>query len=358
MLCGIWYLYHVRCGNARPYSKDTPSNPPYRFTLPSKMGNFQELNAALFTSTQVQLSIVKFWHAMSGLYIWEYFTTLDYEWRVIRGRLPYRWTIWIYAVARFAGLVSVILCLVTMDVTTPINCQLWALFTVLFLSLASIAASLLIVLRTIAIWNRNKVVVTLTIIVWGTTVGIHLHTIALVHVVWYSTQLACGPVKNNSNALGFIATIIANMVLLLIILAGLLDMRRGGGGAFGLTRLIWKQGIIWLVLGSAFVVPQLVFTTLHLNDQLHGLFQGSSQIIMIIATTRMHRSLVNFAAGSSHVLHGSPQVSNLTSSKTKRTDTPSTALDRVEIAIHTAIEQHSTSSTTDDDSSTIVSTNS
>jgi len=86
------------------------------------------------------------------------------------------------------------------------------------------------------------------------------------------------------------------------------------------------------------------------------LFQGSSQIIMIIATTRMHRSLVNFAAGSSHVLHGSPQVSNLTSSKTKRTDTPSTALDRVEIAIHTAIEQHSTSSTTDDDSSTIVST--
>jgi hypothetical protein len=31
------------------------------------------------------------------------------------------------------------------------------------------------------------------------------------------------------------------MVLLLIILAGLLDMRRGDGGAFGLTRLIWKQ---------------------------------------------------------------------------------------------------------------------
>ena len=26
---------------------------------------------------------------------WEFFTTLDYEWRVIRGRLPYRWTIWV-----------------------------------------------------------------------------------------------------------------------------------------------------------------------------------------------------------------------------------------------------------------------
>jgi hypothetical protein len=59
--------------------------------------------------------VVKFLHAMSGLYMWviaifmyvtqfnpscsswEYFTTLDYEWRVIRGRLPYRWTIWVRA---------------------------------------------------------------------------------------------------------------------------------------------------------------------------------------------------------------------------------------------------------------------
>jgi hypothetical protein len=26
---------------------------------------------------------------------WEYFTTIDYEWKVFRGRLPYRWTIWV-----------------------------------------------------------------------------------------------------------------------------------------------------------------------------------------------------------------------------------------------------------------------
>ena len=26
---------------------------------------------------------------------WEFMTTLDYEWKVFRGRLPYRWTIWV-----------------------------------------------------------------------------------------------------------------------------------------------------------------------------------------------------------------------------------------------------------------------
>ena len=26
---------------------------------------------------------------------WEFVTTLDYEWSAIRGRRPYRWTIWV-----------------------------------------------------------------------------------------------------------------------------------------------------------------------------------------------------------------------------------------------------------------------
>ena len=26
---------------------------------------------------------------------WEYFTTLEYEWSVLRGHRPYRWTIWV-----------------------------------------------------------------------------------------------------------------------------------------------------------------------------------------------------------------------------------------------------------------------
>jgi hypothetical protein len=28
---------------------------------------------------------------------WEFFTTLDFEWSVIRGNRPYRWTIWVRA---------------------------------------------------------------------------------------------------------------------------------------------------------------------------------------------------------------------------------------------------------------------
>jgi hypothetical protein len=32
---------------------------------------------------------------------WEFITTLDYEWDVIRGHRPYRWTIWVCDFGRF-----------------------------------------------------------------------------------------------------------------------------------------------------------------------------------------------------------------------------------------------------------------
>ena len=41
---------------------------------------------------------------------WEYFTTLDYEWRVIRGHLPYRWTIWVRNDGQFTLVSPAMLC--------------------------------------------------------------------------------------------------------------------------------------------------------------------------------------------------------------------------------------------------------
>ena len=84
------------------------------------------------------------------------------------------------------------------------------------------------------------------------------------------------PAKSNFSALGTVPAIIADMVLLLIILAGLLVMCYCSGGMFDLTCFLWKQvmvlnfhfnsfiyfhkGVIWLVLGFAAEVPPLVST--------------------------------------------------------------------------------------------------
>jgi hypothetical protein len=75
---------------------------------------------------------------------WEFVTTLDYEWSVIRRHRPYRWTIWvrinalflsglstglvyhvwqIYSTTRISVLVAVPLTLVGLNVTARYNCE-------------------------------------------------------------------------------------------------------------------------------------------------------------------------------------------------------------------------------------------
>jgi len=83
-------------GKSDLYSKySSPYTHPITFKLPSASGMDNFHDSAIMASAQTQLPSVKFWHAIGGLYFWEFFTTLDYEWRVIRGDLPYRWSIWV-----------------------------------------------------------------------------------------------------------------------------------------------------------------------------------------------------------------------------------------------------------------------
>jgi hypothetical protein len=50
-------------------------------------------------------------------------------------------------------------------------------------------------------------------------------------------------VTTEKSVLGQIPTIFANLALILIMLVGLLLLRRQGGGMFGLTPILWRQ--VW-----------------------------------------------------------------------------------------------------------------
>ncbi|KAF8473075.1 hypothetical protein DFH94DRAFT_149922 [Russula ochroleuca] len=240
-----------------------------------------------------------------------------------------------------------------MDVTTPVHCQFLVSFSAVIILLSATAASLLIVFRIIAIWNRNKVVVTLAITVWGTSGAFHIQSVTRLRTVWLPGQSMCEPVKTESSVLSFIPMIIFDIVLLLIMFFGLLILRRHGGGTIGLTHLLWRQGVIWLALATATELPPVVLIILNSNNQYSILFQTPCLITMIIAATRMHRSLVDFASGSSNMGHENIQVSSLVFSKTKQADLASTTLHRVEIPMDPAFEQHQTAQIPNDHSSGI-----
>ncbi|KAH9974557.1 hypothetical protein BGW80DRAFT_1458099 [Lactifluus volemus] len=235
---------------------------------------------------------------VSSCALWEFFTTLHFEWSVIRGNRPYRWTIWIYSLTRIATLISVILNIVELDVNTPINCQLWIIFELIFSYFALACASLLLMIRvtSVAIWKRNKIILALSTTVWITNVAFLIQGVVRIRSVWIPEEQSCRISNSDTTKLNAIATLATDAMLLLMMLACLLQLRLQDGGMLSLGDFLWKQGLIWFLLAAVAEVPPTVFLILNLNSALNAMFQIPALIVLTIAATRMYRSLINFSS--------------------------------------------------------------
>ncbi|KAI0278979.1 hypothetical protein BC826DRAFT_1113123 [Russula brevipes] len=247
------------------------------------------------------LSFVKLLHTVTGLYIWEFVTTLDYEWSIFCGRRPYRWTIWIYSFTRVATLMAVILAIVAFDAKLPHTCQAFVTTHGVFAYLALVTAQLLILLRIFAIWNRRRVVVATSIGVWVTNTVLLIQTISRIRSETASPD-SCTPKNIQITKINLISTLVTDVALLLIMLVGLLQLRIRGVGMLSLGQLLWKQGIIWLCIATATGALPVIFVYLDLNGKpLRIMFQVPSLVAISIAATRMYRSLTDYVFGFSEL---------------------------------------------------------
>jgi len=313
--------------------------------LPVRMVNFHD-PAVIAQDFAV---LTKLWHTMAGLYIWEFVTTLEYEWDIIRGRLSYQWTIWIYSLTRVSALSGVILGLIILNNTGPINCQAAISFMSVFSFLTLSASTLLIALRVIAIWNKNRVAVAMSIGAWAINAGLSIQGVARLRSRWSPEQLACIPSNTDSTLLTFISILVADLTLLLVMLVGLFRLRRHRSSTVGFVEHLWRQGVIWLLLATVAEVPPVVFIVLNLNAPLNIIFQETALLMMAIAGTRMYRSLVDFTSSSTDVFttdlgirNGGPLVQ-----ETKRIDASSIPISQVGVATDIVFERHVPSSMVD-----------
>lgn len=243
------------------------------------------------TISREYLSLVKLWHVLDGIFIWEFFITLYFEWDVIRGRRPYRWTIWIYSLTRVATLLAIILNMIGFNTTTPMHCQVWVIFQFLFAYISLAAASLLIVFRVIAIWKTEKTIVLITMGVWLVNVSLLIEGIVRIRSAWSPEATTCTLLNLETNKPAVISTLATDVVLLLVMVIGLFRMHLEVESVFALGRILWNQGLIWLIVATLAAVPPTVFMCLNLNLPLNYMFQAPNMIVMAIAATRMYRSV-------------------------------------------------------------------
>ncbi|KAI0258208.1 hypothetical protein BC834DRAFT_975362 [Gloeopeniophorella convolvens] len=249
------------------------------------------------------LALVKLNHVLSGIYIWETIFTAGFELDVLRGKRPYRWTIWIYLGCRYTGLLSFIFFFIDTD-GGKISCQPFDVVNFALPYASWSLASLIIVLRVIAIWDRNVIVSLVTVGAWLCGLGFNVWNLTLVKAEYNAILDTCITVNTHKGLINAIAVLAVDSVLLVTMLIGLL--RHVHRSSFGIWYLLYQQCIIWIFLATIAEVPPVVFLILDLNDPFNEMFTAVELVVLSIGAARMYRSLSNRGSFTEYVSPSDP----------------------------------------------------
>ncbi|KAH9018565.1 hypothetical protein EDB85DRAFT_610512 [Lactarius pseudohatsudake] len=235
------------------------------------------------------LTLVKLIHIIDGIYIWEYFTTLWFEWEVlVTKRRQWRWTMLIYIGTRLTALGGVCTELVGFNLTTRFNCQAWLLAVYITCYPAFALNSLLILLRTVAIWERKLVISVVLTAVWLTNVAFLIHGVTLAKGVWLPLANACFVADSQKAKLNVLMSTVTDLILLFAMIIGVLRLQSDSST----WRMLYRHGIVWILLATVGLVPPTIFLFLNLNEPMNIMFQTPAS--KTICATRLYRSLVTF----------------------------------------------------------------
>jgi len=236
-------------------------------------------------------SLIKLEHFMGGLYIWEFVLNLDYEYSVVVGKRKFTRSFPFYVLCRWCTLFAVIGQFLLMDLPTVDHCQAVVSMAFASGSLAVVFSSLLVVLRVCALWQHNKIIIAIVYIFWLGNAS--FLTYSVVESSAYPIDGICESGHVLRTRISVLSTITNDLVLLVLMLFGILRWKGARERAGGIWRLLYAQGLAWIVVFTLSEVPPSVLVILNLSDYMDLMCLVSGMIAMAICASRMYRGLVN-----------------------------------------------------------------
>lgn len=227
----------------------------------------------------------------TGIYLWEFALSLEFDWQFLTLKRPFRWTLIPYLIARYVGLASFLLSIYGGNLFRPVShCKLWAQFIYAGAHITCAAATFLLVLRVIAISNRTPWVTFLLVSFWLADCGTLIYTFAKIDGIYVAGLLACAPAVTVQSRPSAAASFAVDFVCLALVLF-LLCRSRG----MELWNLLVSQGIIYFVVVMVAYLTPMVLLLLNLNDGVNLSFQCLALTALVICATRMYRALATFS---------------------------------------------------------------
>ncbi|KAJ3754918.1 hypothetical protein EV360DRAFT_86388 [Lentinula raphanica] len=258
-------------------------------------------------------------HVLLGLYIWEWFTSLDFDWDYIRAKRQFRWPLIFYFLNRYCLLVGLVGTAIALNVTTEINCQALYTFNLVIGAAATGLASINLSLRTMAVWaQRWYIVVPLILLIlgqWSLLFHGATHMSRTLVKSTYEPEQGCVIAATYSGLLlaasaytmGLEFVVLSFTAWKLVIGASSSEVRMGRSK---LVVLIFGDGLIYFIIAFVFNFLVTIFMSLNLNPAMSIIANVPSAVGSTIAACRAVRRLVLFDPSGSEMF-GSTKVSTL-----------------------------------------------
>ncbi|KAI0256380.1 hypothetical protein BJV78DRAFT_1151128 [Lactifluus subvellereus] len=197
-----------------------------------------------------------------------------------------------------ATLLAVVVIFVGFNSTTPIDCKIFAY-------LAFVFASALIVLRIVAIWERNLVISAIAVAAWLMNIAFYIRSVVRAESVWSSESNSCLVLYSERSFTNVIVTLVEDSVLLVLMLSGLRRYRESG--KVGIWGLLYRQGLLWIVLVTVAEIPSAGTSLLRFacganisfpmqTDYFNLMFQTPELIMMAVGASRIYRGLADYSS--------------------------------------------------------------
>lgn len=242
-------------------------------------------------------AFIKLMHCLAGVYFWEFFTSLDFDWAFISGKKKFQWPLIFYMLGRYCLFFALIGILIALDARTEVNCQALYTFDQLAGDAAVGLASINLSIRTMAVWSQNLyIVIVLVLVILG-----HWSLIlqgVLLTAEWIPGQ-GCAITKSNTKTLA--ATFIYSMCFDALVMTLSVIKLYGRQQRSQLVSILFKDGIIYFLV--AFIANAIAtsFMVLNLNAIMAIIFNVPAAIASTIVACRAVRRLSNFASNGPEI---------------------------------------------------------
>ncbi|EEB94724.1 hypothetical protein MPER_06416, partial [Moniliophthora perniciosa FA553] len=143
------------------------------------------------------VAFAKFMHVLFGLYVWEWFGSIDFDWELLRGKRRFRWPLIFYLLGRYSLLIALAATVASpqSNEVIPVDCTSLYLLIQIMGGMSIALASDNLAIRTIALWRGYKYVIFSIIAMMLAHWGLVLRISVLISASWVDGQ-GCVIVNN------------------------------------------------------------------------------------------------------------------------------------------------------------------